>query len=299
MRIVEFLGGLGNQMFQYVLFLKLQKLYKDDVKMDIDYYIKADCHNGFELDKIFNIQRNFSNSKEAYYAGKNNVKAFSKNFILRLYYKWYYKWQLSKYAFSKATTEGVNVYFEEVYDPRWQYYSGYWQNVGYFNGIEDKIKNAFRFPELDDKNKMLTKMMGETQSVSLHIRRGDYLLAKNSFLQNICTDEYYKNAIKYMEDHVENPHFFVFSNDIDWCKNSLCLPRVTFVEGNEGVNSYKDMQLMSMCKNNIIANSSFSWWGAWLNDNKDKIICAPNKWYSVKESVEGECPKEWIRIPIV
>lgn len=154
------------------------------------------------------------------------------------------------------------------------------------------------FPKLDPYNLELAKLITAKESVSLHIRRGDYLTAENSIFQNICTPTYYKNAVSYMNSNVVNPYYFIFSNDIEWCKNNLNLDNITFVDWNIGVNSYKDMQLMSLCKHNIIANSSFSWWGAWLNNNPNKVVCVPKRWYNNKATVYGECPDSWVRIEI-
>ena len=160
----------------------------------------------------------------------------------------------------------------------------------YFEGIENDIKKDFRFKnQLDNKNLEILNEIENSNSISIHIRRGDYMSPENYNMYGcIATPTYYKKAIKVIEEKVENPTFFVFSNDMDWVKKNIQInSRVFYIDINSGNGSYKDMQLMSNCKHNIIANSSFSWWGAWLNENKNKIVIAPKKWIN-REDVDSD-----------
>ena len=136
-------------------------------------------------------------------------------------------------------------------------------------------------------------MATTTESVSIHVRRGDYL--NEPLLNGICDEQYYVAAIEEIKAMVDNPVFFIFSNDILWCKTHFNQINAVFVENNTGKNSYRDMQLMSLCKHHIIANSSFSWWGAWLGKYKDSMICAPTKWMNAKVSSDVVCA-DWIKI---
>ena len=177
------------------------------------------------------------------------------------------------------------------------YYDGYWQNEGNFRDIRNLVLTAFTFPEfLDEKNKMLACKLKAYNSVSCHIRRGDYLKIPTMC---VCTPEYYVQAIDKMNKLVNPNLYCVFSDDINWCKNHLSQlwegKKVVYVDWNKGKESFRDMQLMSLCKHNIIANSSFSWWGAWLNQNEKKIVIAPEKWMN-KNLINDPICNDWMRV---
>jgi hypothetical protein len=142
------------------------------------------------------------------------------------------------------------------------------------------------------RNKILS-----TNSVSIHIRCGDYLSPKYiSIYGGICTIEYYKRAISYILQTVDNPVFFIFSDDIEWTKDNITINNAIFVSNNKGINSFLDMYLMSICKHNIIANSSFSWWGAYLNKNKNKKVIMPNRWFNSKLPDPNVFDSKWIKL---
>lgn len=177
------------------------------------------------------------------------------------------------------------------------YISGWWANERYFNDITETLKHIYQFPQLERNEDLgLIYTIKDKNSVSLHVRRGDYLRKENSFVQGICTKDYYRNAIQYVRSELDDPYFVVFSNDIEWCKKEFNMLNCSFVDWNNGEEAYRDMQLMSLCKHNIIANSSFSWWGAWLNSNEHKIVCCPTRMMNIRAPLEGEFPDEWIRI---
>ena len=116
----------------------------------------------------------------------------------------------------------------------------------------------------------------------------------------ICSEKYFDSAIKYINERIPKPIFFVFSDDIEWCRTKLNIANAIYVDWNKDDNSFRDMQLMSMCKHNIICNSTFSWWGAYLNNNPDKIVIAPNKWMKINDKLfEGDIvPPTWIKLPV-
>jgi hypothetical protein len=180
---------------------------------------------------------------------------------------------------------------------------GYFQTELYFIAYRDVILQDFRIKEQLSQNSIqYADVIMNVNSVSLHVRRGDYITnIKTNQTHGTCRPEYYKNAIKYILSEIKVPHFFVFSDDLEWVKEQNWLKnlQVTFVNGNTGLKSYEDMVLMALCKHNIIANSSFSWWGAWLNDNVNKIVVAPRKWFinSKKNSqIKNLLPIEWIKL---
>ena len=137
-------------------------------------------------------------------------------------------------------------------------------------------------------------------AVSLHVRRGDYISpdGTQTLLGGICTKEYYQTAIELIKQRVGKLFFAVFSDDVNWARENLHLPEYTlFVDWHSGKNSFRDMQLMSLCSHHIIANSSFSWWGAWLGNNPEKIVIAPKKWMNVDDPQNDyRCPESWIRL---
>ena len=163
------------------------------------------------------------------------------------------------------------------------YLTGCWQSEKYFADIQTRVRQAFTFKnlELSEKMKEYECKMQETNSVCLHIRRGDYLNVSDVY-GGICTDEYYEKAMKQMEDWHPDCHFYVFTNDAEWVKANYKQKNLTVVEGNEDA-GYIDMYLMTQCKHYILANSSFSWWGCYLNPSENKRMIAPAKWANGKD----------------
>jgi hypothetical protein len=162
------------------------------------------------------------------------------------------------------------------------YLSGYFQSEKYFGTIQDKIRQWYTPSKpLDDKNAALLAEMKTKESVSLHVRRGDYTAASfNSFFGTL-PDDYYQRAVAHINQQIKAPAFYIFSDDIAWCKANLKVgDSPVFVDHNRGDDSFKDVLMMSGCKHNIIANSSFSWWGAWLNADPSKTVIAPTKWFN-------------------
>ena len=159
------------------------------------------------------------------------------------------------------------------------YLDGYWQRKEYFEDISELLRNELvlrKFPV--GENKRILEEIEKTNSVAIHVRRGDYLKMQDMF-GGICTEEYYNNSMKYMGEHINDAHFFVFSDDMGWCRKFFDQKEnITFVDINNEDASCFDLFLMSKCKNMIMANSSFSWWAEYLNNNADKVVVAPSKW---------------------
>lgn len=276
MRTVKLVGGLGNQMFQYAFYLAIKKQKKGLIFIDLSYYNTTDCHNGFELTNIFNIPK-WPFSPFYFYIYK----------IIR---------KLNGGAKLKVDPAAGHFKVENTIYMRHAVYNGFWQSEKYFKDIEDIVRKTFQFKNpLSDNNVKYKQLIKKYNSVSIHIRRGDYLMSPDT--QGICTSLYYTNAIEYLKSRVHDMVFFVFSDDIEWCKFNMNFgdSSVYFIDENKGKFSYVDMQLMSYCKHNILANSSFSWWGAWLNNNKNKIVIAPAKWF-YNEDVRDILPDTWIKL---
>lgn len=287
MKIVQFLGGLGNQMFQYAFYLALKRHFKN-VKADISEFAGYTLHNGFELKEAFGINLDFiSSTEKKLYYNKDNEWMYQK--IRKLF-------GLSDSVFTEIKEFE---YDEDIFnDKHSRYYIGYWQNEKYFSGFRDLLLEDFRYKKaLSPENSQLLTRIKNSNSVSIHVRRGDYI--GHPLLGNICGYSYYSNAIDFINSRIKDPVYFVFSNDIEWCKENLNLKSIYFCEENTEKNSAIDLLLMSNCKSNIIANSTFSWWGAWLNQTADKKVVAPSKWINAPHLNDYDIvPSSWFRVEI-
>lgn len=278
---IKLLGGLGNQMFQYALGRNLALKNNDKLSIDLSELLLREkhinhTHREFELD-VFNIT----------YASKINKIPEWKIFTL-----------ISKKLFPvKPVIEQNHFFNPQILDLKGNIsLNGFWQTELYFKEIEDVIRKDFSFKQAPNvENSKLLNVIENSNSVSIHFRRGDYVTNSNALnFHGVCSKKFYQNSINHIKQHVVNPHFFVFSDEINWVKNNIEFQdRHTFIENNKSRN-HEDMRLMLNCKHNIIANSSFSWWGAWLNNNPDKIVIAPKQWF-VNEETEI-IPDNWIKI---
>lgn len=289
MIMIKLQGGLGNQMFQYAAGKRLAMRRNAELKADGTLY-ETEQNNmtprSFEL-SCFDMDVQFAQERE--------IQRFKKepNLMYRI------RRRLGMTPRSLIFTEKQFSFDPAVLElPDDMYIQGYWVSEKYFKDIEETIRKDFTFSEpLEGKNKEIAGRIGKVNSVSIHVRRGDYVASKktNSF-HGTCDISYYEKAIEYIAKRVDDPHFFVFSDDIEWVKENLSIPYTTeYIDWNTGKESYRDMQLMSLCKHNIIANSTFSWWGAWLNANEGKIVVAPKRWFKAQEvNTDDLFPKEWV-----
>jgi len=289
MVVVRIIGGLGNQMFQYALGRYLSVKNDTELKLDI---------TGFESYKLHKYSLDaFSIEKKV--APKNELEGFKK-YKAKSGRRWF--------LYNKFVANN-SMYFQEkgfAFDPEAlrlcgdAYIDGYWQSEKYFKGIESTIRAEFSFvlPQ-GEKDKEISELIRKCNSVSIHIRRADYVTdAATNNAHGTCPIEYYDKAIKIMVGKVTNPHFFIFSDDHEWVKQNIKINHpVVYIDHNNADTNYQDLRLMASCKHNIIANSSFSWWGAWLNENPNKIVIAPQKWFA--DTSKNDCdliPSTWIRI---
>lgn len=291
MKIINILGGLGNQMFQYALALAVRSRCKGEVRIDPRGFRGYPIHNGYELKRIFDVE----------------IPEATLGEVMKVAYPFlnYRIWQLCQLLPRRHTMKQEwksMAYDEQVFsDAGNTYLTGYWQTENYFHDIRREVLAAFTFPpfDADSANKVLEEELRCQCAVAIHIRRGDYLKISNT--SGICTIDYYRKAIERMKARVTVELFVVFSDDIDWCIEQFGVMMgntpVKFVNWNKGTESFRDMQLMSLCKHNIIANSSFSWWGAWLNRHPDKIVIAPSRWMN-SEGWAEIIPEGWITIDV-
>ena len=285
MIVIEASGGLGNQMFQYALYKKLEILNKE-VVLDTSFFRSGQDLRKLEID-IFDLQYRQITDREA-----ASIRGYG--YQDRVIDKIKHRFRPSKY---KIYNDQIERYQPEIFEMDKVYLSGYWQSEKYFKDIREIILSEFNFPQkAKEKTAQSCAELSAENSVSIHIRRSDYLSEQNRRVYgNICTEQYYQNAINYIEQHVENPKYYIFSDDLEWVSNHFKGNQYSIVDENRGKDSYVDMYLMSQCKHNIIANSSFSWWAAWLNTNSEKKVLAPKRWFQNHDKENIVCD-DWIRI---
>ncbi len=274
MIIIRITGGLGNQMFQYAVAKSLAKKNDDIFKLDISFYPKQTLRK-YELN-LFNIEENIATKDEIIrLAGNENF-----------WFKIKRKLGLNpKRPNSYYAEKEIAVFDKELFNKQSDIYlDGYWQNENYFKDIRNEILKDFTLKQdISKEAKEYLKQIQNSNSVSLHVRRGDYVQNSNTNkIHGVCDLNYYKRAIKYILEKMDNPMFFIFSDDIKWCKENFdFLENKIFVDKTKS--AIEDLELMKNCKHNIIANSTFSWWGAWLNENNEKIVIGPKQWFVKKE----------------
>lgn len=202
-----------------------------------------------------------------------------------------------KFSINYVCERQTYVFNKHLFSHNYFYYEGYFQHEKYFKHLREDILKSFSLSvPLDEKNQTVLNKILETNSVSIHIRRGDYVhLEHVSKTHGTCSLDYYKKAVEYITKKVENPHFFIFSDDIDWVIKNFKIEYPFMVVDFNQEKEYFDLNLMKNCKHNIIANSSFSWWGGWLNENPQKIVIAPKKWTLKKQKCDI-LPSGWVKL---
>jgi hypothetical protein len=291
MIIAQLIGGLGNQMFQYAAARRLAILKQTDLKFDISCF-KYYEDREYDLD-CFNIIEDFASRQEVYRLKGPDGKISRKIFKIIT--------KIKPYNMRSYIGERQFNFDPEIFKaPEDVYLEGYWQSEKYFKEIEDIIRNEFRVKYIpDDDNKRTADKISVCDSVALHIRRGDYVTDKTVYkVHGTCSLEYYDAAVDMIKKNIDKPRFFIFSDDPEWAKNSLKLDNaVTFMDRNLGRRDYEDLRLMTLCKHFIIANSSFSWWGAWLCENPGKIVIAPKRWFNDPSiNTDDLIPEGWHRL---
>lgn len=290
MVVVRLIGGLGNQMFQYAFGRNIALIHGVPLKLDISGF-KSYPLRKFEL-KHLNIAAKIATERDIHESRKLN---FLDSWMSRI---------VNIVASTPRRGEVCERFFH--FDPAMltvgpnAYLNGYWQSEKYFEGIEDIIRQEFTFQcKPDARNEELLRRISTTNSVSLHVRRGDYVSDPVTHeTHGTCPPGYYQRAVELIAAKIGQPHIFVFSDTPEWVKNNLSFNfPSTLVIHNSGDSSFEDLRLTSHCKHHIIANSSFSWWGAWLNSSPEKIVIAPKKWFANEDLDSHDLiPPGWIRL---
>ena len=279
MRLIKVTGGLGNQMFIYACYLQMKKRFPH-VRLDLTDMMHYHAHYGYEMHRVFGLPR----------------VEFCMNQTLK---------KITEFLFFKTILErkqhGSLLPYTKRYLWPLVYFKGFYQSEKYFADIKEEVRRAFTF-DLSQANAQSIRMRAQIDqdehAVSLHVRRGDYVQPKFwDTIGSVCQLPYYRNALREMEKRVGHLHYYVFSDDLEWVKANFDLPDAVYVDWNKGEDSWQDMMLMSRCRHHVICNSTFSWWGAWLNPRKEKIIIAPERWTRDADSREI-VPEEWIRVPV-
>ena len=278
-------GGLGNQLFQYSVARSLADKLNTDLGLDTRDF---DQHSPYSVGlKNFNIRAEYN---------PPCMIRHKKDGIIR------YMVDIALFKHKNVYKE-PHLYFDKnVYSlPDKSYLKGYWQSEKYIEKNKTNILNDLTITNLQSfQNKRISEKIADTKSVSLHIRRGDYVSnTAYNVTHGTCSLSYYKNAINHLIKKIgEDFTVFAFSDDPEWVLSNLKLPvDIQFITNNSSEHNYEDLRLMSECKHNIIANSSFSWWGAWLNTNPNKIIIAPSIWYSDNKTKNIDIiPSNWVKI---
>lgn len=282
MIVIFMQGGIGNQLFQYALYTKLQMqgrrvcLDYSSIENEMNRISRQTIFNVFQLDRKYHLS-----------AGRGLVGKLQRRVLVPLFKRL------------------MGCYFEKedgLFDPKVLqlqkgYLHGYWQSPKYFEDCDELLRHRLTFQHQLNagSQEMLEKIRSAKTPVSVHIRLGDYTTGVNSeIFGNICTKEYYTKAISFITERYPDATFFVFSNEPKKATEVIYIPNAVIVDVNDESTASADMYLMSQCQHSILANSSFSWWAAWLNRNPEKQIIAPKKWLNGKPTPDI-CPDSWIR----
>jgi hypothetical protein len=297
MNIILLDGGLGNQMSQYAFFVAKKMRHRSVVS---SYFLKRySAHWGYELERAFGIADNANlfvdaivrYARKLLYCKDNRGEKYLVRPILFL----------SKCLGFNLILENENYRYDSDLLERHRginVYVGGWTTEKYFKDIELYIRRAFSFNlnNLNERTLSLLRRIDTCSSVSIHIRRGDFLLLSNiETLGKVCSLDYVHRAVDYIKNIVDSPVFFIFSDDQEWVKANLYLNDMVFVDWNTGYDSWQDMCLISRCKHNVNANSTFSWWGAWLNSNPQKIVIVP-RYFIYNRETPDVSPEQWVKL---
>jgi hypothetical protein len=292
MVVSHILGGIGNQMFQYAAGRALSLTNSQRLLLDLSDFSNYRLHHGFELSRVFNVIAESAGASTVHEMLGWRASRVVKKVLRRPQFIWL--------RGKKFVAEPHFNYWPGLFNLTDDcYLFGYWQSERYFKSFESIIRRDFTFREpLTGLNSKLASEIAHTQSISLHVRRGDYVSdSKTGNIMAVCPLAYYRKAISYIAERVERPVFYVFSDDMAWVRQNLSVTfPCTYVDHNRRAESYRDMQLMSLCHHHVIANSSFSWWGAWLNPGTEKIVIAPQKWFANQTDVRDLFPAGWVTL---
>ena len=285
MIIIHVMGGLGNQLYQYAMYEKLKSIGKD-VKLDLYAYTKASEEERewrrLELTRFQDLQYEICTEAE-------RTELLDNAMILPA------RIRRKLFGRKNKTFRDEGNYMPEIFDMDDVYLYGFWDCEKYYEDRISELQKKLIFPNITNlNNQECMEKMQQEQSVSMHIRRTDYLtVANGNRYMGICTEAYYQKAMEYVRERVEHPVFYVFSDDVEYVRMHYQGEDIRIVDWNQGDDSIFDMQLMSQCKHNICANSTFSIWGARLNQNTDKLMIRPLRHDNYEEITVSQMHDNW------
>lgn len=293
MLIVKLQGGLGNQMFQYALARNIENITGQTVYFDVSF-------------KQMSTETPRQYALQSFLASNSFMKADLK--ALPLVFR-YPPGDFLKKIFKAFRNKGwFNRNWKYITETDFQlsnlkdysnfnlYLDGFWQSEKYFRNIRPILLNDFSLKNASTRFQSLAKQMNSSNSVCIHVRHGDYLSDKatNAF-HGVCSPEYYQQALNLVHDKVSNPKFYIFTDDTVWAQQHFTNAGLAFeLVSEQGFTDQEELVLMSSCHHQIIANSSFSWWGAWLNKSEEKIVIAPKTWFNLANTDTELIPANWI-----
>jgi hypothetical protein len=294
MIVVNLKGGLGNQLFQYAAGLALAEKHQTSLLFD-DQHLKTNSLSEHFTKRDFELH---VFSMDIHIAQSDLLKRFTQAEFTywhragRRFFPQFLKWRTYRH-------ESLN--YDSTFSrlPNYTYIDGYFQSENYFKAVTPLLREKLTFRSSPSaQNAIILKQIRSSHAVSLHVRRGDYLSPVNQkIFGNICTPVYYEQAIKMIQDRIENAVFFIFSDDPEWAKTNIKtgISPAHYMDTNNSATAYEDLRLMSNCQHHIIANSSFSWWGAWLNPHIDKIVISPPAWIHESDcKITDVIPPNWV-----
>lgn len=279
-------------MFQYAAGRALSLSRLVGFRLDISDLANYGLHQGFELKRVFECPVQIASRDEVQNILGWQLSATMRRVMVRP--------ALSIFRRRGLIFEPHYHHWRGVLDvPEDSYLVGYWQSERYFRNAAQTIRDDFTFRiPMSSRNAGLAERIQRVNAVSLHVRRGDYVKnPKTTATHGLCTLDYYRSAIRFVAEKADQPTFFIFSDDIPWVRANLVIDYpCVYVDHNQGAESFNDMRLMSLCRHHIIANSSFSWWGAWLNPDPCKLVIAPQKWFTNSNDVSDLFPEGWVTL---
>jgi hypothetical protein len=285
-------GGLGNQLFQAALGIKLAHARNVPLAFDATAYVADEPLRIYQLDR-FKIDAKLLTANEL-----SSMRPLAVRLPKPLYRRAHLFPFLKGKAYIKERQWRFDPSILDVAAPA--YLDGYWQTEKYFSTVIDRVREQFRLTDpITSSRQKIRNILLQKNSVSVHVRRGDYVASPSTLaLYGTCSPEWYERAMAAVAEALGAPHFFVFSDDPEWARINLPArwPR-HFIDPNHDGRDFEDMHLMSQCSHHIIANSTFSWWGAWLNPHRNKIVVAPARWFASSPlDTQDMVPAEWVRM---
>ena len=296
MVIVRLMGGLGNQMFQYAAARRIALAHQVPLKLDISWFAQWP-DRAYALHGL-GIEETFATPDELRQVAGPSAKG-----IGWLAFRLRRRWGIA-YGWTWIHERGLSPFDSRALDPPTRVYlDGYWQSEKYFSDVADTIRREFTIDcptdTMDPRARDLADQIAATASVSVHIRRGDYVAdPRKSRVRSVCTPAYYQDCVARVAERVPDPHLFLFSDDPPWVAANLRFAYpATLVSERAPHTEHAELRLMSACRHHIIANSSFSWWGAWLDPRLDKLVLAPSRWMNDPRVDDRDVlPPGWIRV---